>query len=186
MRSIVVTTSGVGIEAMTRWPVSAPLMAVSIVSGVGDLADHHDVRVLPERGTHADRQVVGIDPDLPLGDRATQIPVQELDRILDRHDVLVLGPVDVVHHRRHGRALAAPAHAGHQHESPLRLGDLRQRLGQPEGLDGGNGERDDPHDDHEGGALAEHVDPETADAGHAPGTVEVPQAVDLGRDPRRC
>ena len=69
-----VTTSGVGIEAITSWPVSAPLMAVSIVSGVGDLAQHHDVGILPQRGADTDRQVVGVHPDLALGDASSSGP----------------------------------------------------------------------------------------------------------------
>src|SRR2546427_6373302 len=37
--------------------------------------------------------------------RSVDVAVQELDRILERDDVLVLRLIDVVHHGRHGRAL---------------------------------------------------------------------------------
>ena len=68
---MVVTTSGVGIDAITSRPVSAPLMAVSMVSASRDLAQHDHVGILPERGADADRQVLGVDPDLALGDASS-------------------------------------------------------------------------------------------------------------------
>ena len=72
--------------------------------GVFHLADHDDVGVLPQRGVQPRPNVVRVHADLPLGHRAVDVAVQKLDRVLERHDVLVLRLIDVVDDRRHGRA----------------------------------------------------------------------------------
>ena len=82
---------GSGIVAMTRCPVSAALIAVSIVSASRISPSHHDVGILPQRRAEPDREAVGVDPHLALGDGAAQVAVQELDRVLEGDDVLVLG-----------------------------------------------------------------------------------------------
>jgi hypothetical protein len=64
----------------TRWPVSA---AQHAAQGAG------------ERG--------GVLADLTLVDDRRLVAVQELDRVLDRHDVLRIARVDVVDHRRERR-----------------------------------------------------------------------------------
>jgi len=46
--------------------------------------------------------------DVPLADAAAPVGVEDLDRILDREDVLRAGPVAVVDERGDGRRLAGP------------------------------------------------------------------------------
>ena len=75
---------------------------------VAELADQDHVRILTEHPAESLGEVVGVEPDLALVDDAVAIGVQDLDRILDRHDVLVARTVDVVDHRREGRRLAEP------------------------------------------------------------------------------
>jgi hypothetical protein len=106
--------------------------------------------------------------------------VQELDGVLDGHHMLMQCTVDVVHHGCHGRALAATAHARDENQATVGFGDDLEYVRQPERLDSGNREGYDPHHDHEGGSLAQHVHPEPAHAGHTPGTVEIAQLVNLG------
>ena len=71
-----------------------------------------------ERGAEAVR--VGV--DLALVDDALLVVMQELDRILDRHDVLGPGLVDLVDHRGQGGRLAAAGRAGDEHQT-ARQGD---------------------------------------------------------------
>ena len=81
------STSGVWSVESTRWPVSAALSAMSIVSSS---------RISPTRITSgswrsaarsASAKVVGVDADLALADARLVVVVEELDRVLDRDDV---------------------------------------------------------------------------------------------------
>jgi hypothetical protein len=58
--------------------------------------------------------------------------VQELDRVLDGEDVLVAGVVDQVEHRRERRRLARAGWPRHQHESTRLLGELLERVREPQ------------------------------------------------------
>jgi len=64
--------------------------------------------------------------------------VKELDRVLDRHDVLSAVRVDVVDHRRERGRLAGAGRTGDDDEALVEVAELLQRLGQVE-----RGERDD-------------------------------------------
>ena len=55
---------------------------------VAHLADEDHVGVLAERGAQRLGEARGIRPDLALVDDAALVAVQELDRVLDREDVL--------------------------------------------------------------------------------------------------
>ena len=72
----------------TRWPVSAAVSAIAIVSRS---------RISPTRITSGSwrsaarsalGEALGVDADLALVDDAALVPVHELDRVLDREDVL--------------------------------------------------------------------------------------------------
>src|SRR5688500_10996430 len=91
-------------------------------SRIRHLSQDDNIRVLTERGFEPYRETLGVDADLPLSDRALEIPVQELDGILDGDHVLVQGTIDVVHHSGHGGALAAAAYARDEHQTTVRLG----------------------------------------------------------------
>ena len=91
--------------------------------------------------------------------------------------MLVLRLVDVIHDRRHRRALPGPGHAAHQDHPALRGGDGREDRGQVQRIERRDVERDDAQHDHERRALPQDVHPEAADAGHTPRAVVVAQPV---------
>ena len=96
---------------------------------VAHLADEDHVGVLAERGAQ------------PLAEPGTSEPisrwltmqrwcqVQELDRVLDREDVLGRVVVDLVDQRRERRRLARPGRAGHEHEPARLLAQIVEPLG---------------------------------------------------------
>ena len=103
----------------TRWPVSAAVSAISIVSRS---------RISPTRITFgawrsAARSAsakVGVSAvQLALVDRGFLVQVQEFDRVFDRHDVLGARLVDQVDDRRQRRRLARARRAGHEHDAVL-------------------------------------------------------------------
>ncbi len=67
--------------------------------GVAQLADQDHVRVLPEHAPQCLLEADGVEADLALVDDAAAVGVQDLDRVLDRDDVLAPRAVDVVEHR---------------------------------------------------------------------------------------
>ena len=56
---------------------------------VAHLADEDHVGVLAQRGLQAEREALRVGAELALVDDALLVLVQELDRVLDREDVLV-------------------------------------------------------------------------------------------------
>src|SRR6188472_3227960 len=117
MRLIVSVASAVCSVESTRWPVSAAVSAVSIVSRS---------RISPTRMTSgswrraAFSAIAKLTASPPIS-RWLTMHVEELDRILDGHDVLMPGPVDPVHHRGERRGLTGAGRARDEHEA-ARLG----------------------------------------------------------------
>ena len=108
---------GVQRARSTRWPVSAMISAASMVSRS---------RISPTSTTSgscrrmylsAVLKLCGVGAHLALVDEAVLVRVQVLDRILDRHDVLVTLGVDLVDDRRERGALARAGGAGDQHQA---------------------------------------------------------------------
>ena len=89
MRLIVSVASSVCSVERTRWPVSAADERRLDRLVVAHFADEDDVGVLPQRAAQGDREALRVDVDLALVDDRLLVAVQELDRVLDRHDVLV-------------------------------------------------------------------------------------------------
>ena len=56
---------------------------------VAHLADEHDVRVLAEDVLERDLEGMRVGEDLALIHQALLVVVEELDRVLDRHDVVL-------------------------------------------------------------------------------------------------
>ena len=94
---------------------------------VAHLADQDHVRVLAQDAAQRALEGRGVLADLALVDDRVAVAVQELDRVLDRDDVLVHRPVDVVDHRRERGRLARAGRAGEQDDPALLLGELRDR-----------------------------------------------------------
>src|SRR6478672_10760223 len=106
MRSTVLGAVCVCSVANTRWPVSAAVIAVEIVSRS---------RISPRRITSGSwrRAARRASPnDVASVHDATLVTVEELDGILDRDDVVVAHAIDLVDHRRERRRLTGAGRAG--------------------------------------------------------------------------
>ena len=57
--------------------------------GVAELADQDHVRVLAQRAAQRLAERLGVEPDLALVDDAALVGMEDLDRVLDRDDVLL-------------------------------------------------------------------------------------------------
>ena len=89
---------------------------------VAQLADQDHVRVLAKRAPERLVERLGVEPDLALVDDAALVAVQDLDRVLDRDDVLAARPVDVADDGGERRRLAGAGRAGDEHEAAMLLG----------------------------------------------------------------
>ena len=105
---------------------------------VAQLAHEDDVGILTDGMFHADLEVPHVDADLPLIDEALVLGEDELDRILERENVLAVVPVDVVEHRADRGALAGARHAGEQHHPLVELTEPLDRGRQEELLEVGD------------------------------------------------
>ena len=139
--------------------------------GVAHLADEDDVGVLAEDPLEGGGVVLGVGADLPLVDQRPLVGVEDLDRVLDGHDVPGLRLVDRIDHRRDRRGLARPGGAGHQHQAPRLLGEAADDGRQPEGVERRRARQDPAQHQGHRVALAEDVDPEPA------GSARLPRAV---------
>ena len=173
MRLIDSVASTVWIVDSTRWPVSAADSAVWTVSSS---------RISPTRITSGSwrstlrsarlNDAVSM-PDLALVDHRALVAVHELDRVLDRDDVLAHRVVHVVDHRRERRRLARAGGAGQQHDPALLLGQFahdRRAARAPRSCGCGAGSRGS-HRDH--AALLERVDAVARDVGDFEGEVDL-------------
>ena len=185
-RSIVVGALWVCSVANTRWPVSAAVSAVRDRLQVAHLADEDHVGVLAERRAEALGERRRVLADLALVDDAGPVPVQELDRVLDREDVLVAGVVDVVEQRRERRRLARAGRAGDEHEAARLVGELVEPRGQSELVERLDLVRDQPEGGADGSALEVGVDAEAREPGDRVGEVDLPARLEglllLGRE----
>ena len=98
---------------------------------VAHLADEDHVGVLAERCAQALGEARRVEPDLALVDDAALVLVDELDRVLDREDVLGARAVHLVDQRRERRRLARAGWAGDQDEAARLLGELVEGRGSP-------------------------------------------------------
>jgi len=106
--------------------------------------------------------------------------VEELDRVLDGHDVERLRLVEVADHGGERGALAVSSGADHEHEAAILLGEHRAGRGAAKILERGDARGDGAHDDAERAALAVDVDAEASHAGRGVCGVVLAQRADLG------
>ncbi len=119
-----------------------------------DLAHHDHVRGLAHPLLQGMVVARGIDPHLALTDDGTLVREQELDGVLDREDVPALVGVAVVDHRRQRGRLPGTGSADDQ-DQPVVVGHkLLEHVGQPELLDGRDGDPDKADDHRDLAALA--------------------------------
>jgi hypothetical protein len=173
-RSIVPGALCVCSVAKTRWPVSA---AVSAVPMVAHLAEEDHVGVLAESGAESAREVGRVDTDLALVNDAALVPVHELDRVLDREDVLGALAVDLVDQRGKGGRLTRAGRARHEHEAAGLVGERVEARRDPELLERLDLGRNQAEGRAERLALPVDVHAEAREAGN--GVREVDLAVDL-------
>ncbi len=173
MRSIVLGALCVWRVAKTRWPVSAAVSAVVIVSRS---------RISPRRITsgswrNAPRspsaKPVASPADLPLVDDAEPVRVQELDRVLDGDDVLSARRVDLVDQRRQRRGLARAGRARQDHETARLRRELVEGRRQTELLERADVRRDHAESSRKRLALVVGTDTEPAETSHAVREVEL-------------
>jgi hypothetical protein len=99
---------------------------------VSHLTDQDDVRILSENVFERLLEALRVRTDLALIDHTPLVVVQVLDRILDRHDVLVSIVVDLVDHRCQRGGFAGARRARHQDQAPRTLGQLGDDLREPQ------------------------------------------------------
>ena len=102
------------------------------------------------------------------------MPVQELDRVLDRHDVLLARSVDLVEHRRERRGLARAGGARDEDEAAWLAREVVDGSGQTELVDRGELERDQAKRGPDRAALEIGIDAEARVPGDRVGEVELP------------
>ena len=128
--------------------------------GVAQLADQDHVRVLTEDAPQRLLEARGVEPHFTLVDDAAAVRVQDLDRVLDRDDVLASRSIDVVEHRSERRRLAGAGGACHEHEPAALLGEPRDTGREPELREVRDLTGDDAECERRRAALAEAVDAE--------------------------
>ena len=84
---------------------------------VAHLTDQDDVGVLAQYVLEGVLEGLGVLADLALVDQTHLVPVQELDRVLARHDVLFAVAVGKVEQRRKRRRLARTSRTGDEDEA---------------------------------------------------------------------
>ena len=133
---------------------------------VAHFADENDVRVFTQCRTQCLGEAQGVTMDLALVDQALLRFVNEFDGVLDGKDVVVLGVVQVIKHRRQGGRLARAGRPGDQHQPPRHIGDLAENLAHPQVFHGQHLGRNGP--EHRAGTaiLVERVDAKTRHARH--------------------
>ena len=141
---------------------------------VAHLADEDHVGVLAQRGLQRGGEALRVGAELALVDHALLVGVHELDRVLDRHDVLVARRVDLVDHRRERGRLARAGRAGDEHEAARPARELVDDGRQAELVDRGQPEGDQAEGGADRAALEVGVDTEAGVAGDRVGEVELP------------
>ena len=179
MRPTVSAASIVCSVESTRWPGLGRLQRGLRRLGVAELADQDRVRVLAQRAPQRLAERLGVEPDLALVDDAAVVGMQDLDRVLDRDDVLLPVAVHVVDHRRERRRLSRAGRAGDEDEAAVLLGELLDARRQVELLEARHGLRDDAEGERGRAALPVGVDAEAREVAVLVRDVEVAGVVEV-------
>ena len=127
----------------------------------------------------ADSETLGVDLHLALVDDRLLVSVEELDRVLDRHDVLVALRVDVVDHRRERRRFSRAGRPGAEDESALLVADLLEDRRQEQLADRQDAGRDDAQHEADRAPLLEDVASEASEVRHGVGDVDLEVVLEL-------
>jgi hypothetical protein len=104
--------------------------------------------------------------------------MEDLDRILDRDDVLAARLVDVVDDRGERGGLSGAGRAGHEHEAAVLVGHRLDAGRHAQVGEARDVFRDDAEGEGDGPALAEDVDAEARQVPGRVGDVELPRFVE--------
>ena len=146
---------------------------------VAQLADQDRVGILAEHAAERLREVEGVEPDLTLVDDAIAIGMEDLDRILDRDDVLVPCAVDVVDHRREARRLPGACRTRDEDQAAVLVGEPTDAGRQAQLLETRDVARDDAERERDRAALPIDVDAEARQPVGGVRNVEVSGLVEL-------
>ena len=124
-------------------------------------------------------------PDLALREDGLVVGMDELDRVLDRDDVVGQALVHPVEDRRERRGLAAAGRPRHQDEAAPHGVEGGDGGGQVQILDGRHLRRDQPQDGGRAALLAQEVDAEAGLLAHLVGEVHVARRVERLPEPGR-
>jgi hypothetical protein len=147
---------------------------------VAHFTDQHDVGVFAQSRAQRPLEALGVAVHFALVDEALFRFVHELDRILDRDDVLGARVVDVVDHRRQRGRLARAGRTGHQHETLGEVAQIEHALGQAELLGAQNLGGNQTEDRAGTAVVAEEVGPEAPFVGQGVGKVGIAGLLELG------
>src|SRR5439155_11997054 len=147
---------------------------------VAHFTDEDHVRVLAERGAERGGEARRVVADLTLADDAADVVVGELDRVLDRDDVVVAGAIDVVDHRRERRRLTRAGDARDQQEPAAFHREMLEHFRQPELLELRLLRRDRSQNRADRSQGQEHVDAEAAEVRHRVRRVDLATVHELG------
>ena len=134
---------------------------------VAQLADQDDVGVLAQRRAQRVGEALRVLVHLALVDQAALVRVDELDRVLDREDVLVALGIDLVDHRGQRGRLAAARRAGDEHQAARPIGERRENRRQPQFIEPLDLLRNDTVDRGDRTPLVEDVASEPREAADA-------------------
>src|SRR5215211_8050113 len=141
---------------------------------VAHLAYEYHVGVLPKDVLESLGEALGILVDLALVDDALLVFVQELYRVLNAHDVLVPGLVDLVDHGGEGGRFAAPRRACNEDEPARLIGKFLYGLWQPELADALYLAGDGTESRADSAPLEVDVDPEAGASRKRVAEIELP------------
>ncbi len=141
---------------------------------VAHLADEDHVGVLAQGGLQAGAEGRGVGADLALVDDALLMAVEELDRVLDGHDVLFARLVDLVDDGRQRGRLARAGRARDEHEAARLLRHLVQRARHAELVERLDDGRDQAERRPDRRALVIGVDTEAGASRDRVGEVDLP------------
>jgi hypothetical protein len=116
--------------------------------------------VLAQRAPESLAEGLRVETDLALVDDAGSVGMEDLDRVLDRDDVLAPRRVDVVDHRGERGRLSGAGGARDEDQAAVFLGQLLDTDGQAQVLEARHDLRDHAERERGRAALAEAVDAE--------------------------
>ena len=144
-----------------------------------DFADQDHIGRLAQGVAQRDLEGIGIDAHLALGDDAAPVPMDVLDRVLDRDDVAGGILVAVTDHRGQRGRLAGTGRTDHHDDAALDHRQVAQRERQIELFEGRNLGLDATTDHADGTALVERAHAEPCEALDRDRVLQLPLLLEL-------